>query len=212
MCFFDYHNCLDSLGSGSNFSAACVLRQFTCIYMLVARRFIRCLHLEQKRLAQIPSGKLRQLTTFNIDNSGNPDQIIVNLSWFPRRQKLLFTYRGDIYTLIPNKLNQPVALTITDSREIASAVSPDGKNVSFIRDNTLRLIGVKEGREIQLSHTMQGNRLQKTDVCSDNGTLFLYRWSPSGRQIAIPDFVGNYAQAILIFNLATDRHFVHQKI
>ncbi len=159
-------------------------------------------------LAQIPSGKLRQLTTFNNENYGNPDQIIGNLSWFPRRQKLLFTYRGDIYTLIPNKQDQPVALTITDSREIAPAVSPDGKYVSFIRDNTLRLIGVKEGREIQLSHTMQGNRHQRTDVYSDSGTLFHYQWSPSGRQIAIPDFVENYARAILIFNLASDNSTV----
>lgn len=146
-------------------------------------------------LARIPSGKLRQLTHFN------SDQEITELQWFPDQQRLLFVRQGDIYTIRPATQAEAVALTITPSPELAPRISPRGRYVSFIRDNTLRLIDIKESREIQLSETMDADWNAISRYCQTN-RYTPYRWTPDESALIIPAYRDHFAGELLYFDLA----------
>jgi len=148
-------------------------------------------------LAKIPSGKLRQLTHFNDSFPGQP---IDDLQWFPDQQRLLFLRNGDIYTLRPESQSEAVALTVTPTAELAPRISPNGRYVSFIRDNTLRLIDIRESREIQLSETMDANWSTISRYCLDN-RYSPYLWTPDESALIIPAYCDHFAGELYYFDL-----------
>lgn len=149
-------------------------------------------------LARIPSAKLRQITHFNDDGGGHP---LTELQWFPDRQRLLFVRNGDIYTLQPGTQDEPLALTITPSPELFPRISPAGRYVSFIRDNTLRLIDVKAGREIQLSEDISADWHGLGLHCRDNRRA-PYCWLPDESALVMPAYEGHLAGHLYRFDLA----------
>jgi len=148
-------------------------------------------------LAKVPSGKLRQLTHFNDDF---PGQRIDELQWFPDQQRMLFIWKGDIYTIRPEPQQEAVALTVTPTCELVPRISPNGRYVSFIRDNTLRLIDIKESREIQLSEIMDANWNAISRHCQDN-RYTPYLWTPDETALIIPAYQDHFAEKLYYFDL-----------
>ena len=148
-------------------------------------------------LAKVPSGTLRQLTHFNDVNSGH---IIEELQWFPDEQRLLFIRKGDIFTIRPATQQEPVTLSETPSCELAPRISPTGRYVSFIRDNTLRLIDIKEGREIQLSEMPDADWNSISRYCRDN-RYTLYHWASDESALIIPAYQEHFARELYCFDL-----------
>ena len=148
-------------------------------------------------LAKVPSGKLRQLTHFNDGSSG---QRIEELQWFPGQQRLLFSRNGDIYTIRPESQSEAIALTITPPAELAPRISPNGRYVSFIRDNTLRLIDIKDSREIQLSEIIDTNWNTISRYCHDN-RFTPYLWTPDETALIIPAYQNHFASELCYFDL-----------
>lgn len=164
-------------------------------------------------LARIPSGKLRQLTNFNPNDSTESKKMIGNLSWFPKRQQLLFTYCGDIYLLSAALGQEPVAMTMTAGIKYSPSVSPDEKYLAYLRDDCLYLFDIEQKREIQLSPQICGN--WQSEMITLNGQqspVLPYYWSPTGRQIAMPDLVGDFCDEILLFNPAAPQDYVRYPI
>jgi len=164
-------------------------------------------------LACIPSGKLRQLTSFNLTNSTEPEKMIGNLTWFPKEQKLVFTYCGDIYLLSAALEQEPIALTTTAEIEYLPSVSPDEKYIAYLRDDFLYLFDIEHRLEFQLSQTICGN--WQSEIITLNGQqkpVLPYYWSPTGGQIAIPDYIGDFCNEILLFNPAKPQDYVRYPI
>ncbi|MBN2601399.1 MAG: DPP IV N-terminal domain-containing protein, partial [Candidatus Marinimicrobia bacterium] len=115
--------------------------------------------------------------------------------------RLLFVRNGDIYTIRSESQPEPVALTVTPQPELVPRISPSGRYVSFVRDNTLRLIDIRESREIQLSETMDANWTALSRYCRDNRyTPFL--WTPDETALIIPAYQGHFAGELCYFDLA----------
>ena len=148
-------------------------------------------------LAKVPSGKLRQLTHFNDVNSGHS---IKELQWFPDEQRLLFIRKGDIFTIRPATQQEPVTLSETPSCELAPRISPTGRYVSFIRDNTLGLIDIKEDREIQLSEMPDADWNSISRYCRDN-RYTLYHWASDESALIIPAYQEHFARELYCFDL-----------
>ena len=148
-------------------------------------------------LADIPSGKLRQLTHFNDNPTADR---IEELQWFPDRQRLLFLWKGDIYSISPATRENPIAMTITPSCEMLPRISPNSRYVSFIRDNTLRLMDLRENREIELSETMAADWKVIGQYCTEN-QYTPYYWTPDETALVIPAYNGNFAGELMYFDL-----------
>lgn len=148
-------------------------------------------------LARIPSGRLRRITRFNDDGAGQP---LTGLQWFPDCQRLLFIRNGDIYTLQPGIQDEPLALTITPSPELFPRISPGGRYVSFVRDNTLRLIDVKAGREIQLSDAIPADWNGLGLHCRNNRHA-PYCWLPDETALIMPAYEDHLANRLYRFDL-----------
>jgi hypothetical protein len=163
-------------------------------------------------LARVPSGKLRQLTSFNLTNSTDPDKMIGNLTWFPKEQKLLFTYSGDIYLLSAGLQQEPIALMVTDEIEVLPSVSPDEKYVAFARDDFFYLFDLEQRSEVPLIHICGNWQSETITLNGQQRPALPYYWSPSGRQIAIPDFIGDFCNEILLFNPAEPQNYLRYPI
>ncbi|RKY61460.1 MAG: hypothetical protein DRP96_03125 [Candidatus Neomarinimicrobiota bacterium] len=148
-------------------------------------------------LADIPSGRLRQLTHYNDDPT---DFRIEELHWFPDQERLVFLWKGDIYSIRPARQENPTALTMTPSQEILLRVSPRGRYISFIRDNTLRLLDIRKSREIELSKLMAADWTNINHYCQA-GKYSPYYWSPDESALIIPSWNGMFAGELLYFDL-----------
>jgi len=150
-------------------------------------------------LINIPSGKQQKLTDLNSRNSDDPGNAIKNLCWFPNRQRLLFSHKGDIYSMNIRSGNQVEAIATTAAEEIFPQVSPDGQYISFLRDNVLQLYDINRKLTTALSQALNGcwQSLQPQST---------YFWSPGGNAIVIPDYEGIFAKDILLFNLQDNRN------
>jgi dipeptidyl-peptidase-4 len=114
---------------------------------------------------------------------------IVSYFWGDDSQTLLFPLAGDVYVY---DLRQPAdkavrRLTRTDSYETDVKLSPDGKKVSFVRDQNLYVVDVATGKERPLTKDGGGpikNGMAEFVAQEEMDRMTGYWWSPDSRQIA----------------------------
>lgn len=116
-----------------------------------------------------------------IDASG-----IISYQWDDEGKALLFPLGGDLFTydLEEKKAKQ---LTNTEAFELDAKFSPDGKKVSFIREQNIVLLDLASGQESQLTSDGVGtitNGMAEFVAQEEMGRFTGYWWSPDGSKIA----------------------------
>ncbi|NVJ65652.1 MAG: DPP IV N-terminal domain-containing protein [Gammaproteobacteria bacterium] len=114
---------------------------------------------------------------------------IISYYWGDDSKTLLFPLGGDIfaYDLTKPADKATKQLTDTETYETDIKLSPDGKSVSFIRDQNIYLVDVRSGKERQL--TFDGKDAIKNGMAEfvaqeEMGRLTGYWWSPDSKKIA----------------------------
>jgi dipeptidyl-peptidase-4 len=111
---------------------------------------------------------------------------IIDYSWSEDGQSLLFPLNGDlfVYQLGSGEIRQ---LTRTDAFETDARFSPQGKRVSFIREQNLFVVDIESGQEQQLTHDGGGlikngmaEFVAQEEMKRDTG----YWWSPDDAHVA----------------------------
>jgi len=111
---------------------------------------------------------------------------IVDYQWTADASALLFPLGGDVYlyTLATESVQR---MTDTESFETDAQLSPGGRYLSFIRDQDLHVIDVRNGRETPLTDDGEGTVsngmaefVAQEEMDRDTG----YWWSPDERRIA----------------------------
>ncbi|MBZ5589915.1 MAG: DPP IV N-terminal domain-containing protein [Acidobacteriia bacterium] len=108
--------------------------------------------------------------------------------WSPKGDALLLAGGGDLFLVtIPG--NQVRRLTATASEEELAEFSPDGRWVSFVRDNDLWSVKLTTGKEVRLTDTGSPDRINgkldwvyQEELSGRNPTG--YAWSPDSRWVA----------------------------
>ncbi len=118
-----------------------------------------------------------------IANSG-----IIDYFWAPDSKALLFPLGGDIYLYdLENTERQVRRLTQTEAFETDPKISPQGRYVSFIRDQNIVIFDLQKNTERQL--TTDGGDTIKNGMADfiaqeEMRRYTGYWWSPDGRHIA----------------------------
>lgn len=123
---------------------------------------------------------------------GEGDTITVGMwryQWLPEENGLIFIDKGDVwyYSLSKKHLKR---LTDTEETEEMVDVSPDGKYVSYVRENNLYVMTISGGREIQLtsdgSDVILNGKLDWVyqEELVGRGNYRGYFWSPNSDRIA----------------------------
>ncbi|WP_226642642.1 S9 family peptidase [Microbulbifer variabilis] len=111
---------------------------------------------------------------------------IMEYSWSEDGKSLLFPLAGDVYYYdLAKKAVQ--RLTETKAFETDVRVSPEGRYVSFIREQNIYLVDLKNGKERQLTRDGQGtikNGMAEFVAQEEMGRMSGYWWSPDDRHIA----------------------------
>lgn len=120
-----------------------------------------------------------------IDASG-----IISYQWDDEGKALLFPLGGDIFTydLEQKKAKQ---LTKTEAFEFDAKFSPDGKKVSFIREQNIVVLDLASGQESQLTTDGQGpikNGMAEFVAQEEMRRFTGYWWSPDSSKIAFIQF------------------------
>lgn len=109
---------------------------------------------------------------------------------------VVFSYRGDLFTVSTAGGSAPFRLTRTRAAESAPQFSPDGKEVAALR-----------GGQIVTQHLENGRLWQVTDVEESFGAITAYQWSRDGarfavvvrkgkiRQMPLPNYSGRFVTA-----------------
>ncbi|WP_299579679.1 DPP IV N-terminal domain-containing protein [uncultured Microbulbifer sp.] len=111
---------------------------------------------------------------------------IMEYNWSEDGQALLFPLAGDIYYYDLNKKTAQ-RLTDTDAFETDVRVSPSGRYVSFIREQNIHLVDLKNAQERQLTLDGKGpikNGMAEFVAQEEMGRMTGYWWSPDDRHIA----------------------------
>ncbi|WP_444928501.1 DPP IV N-terminal domain-containing protein [Microbulbifer sp. SSSA002] len=111
---------------------------------------------------------------------------IMEYSWSEDGRALLFPLAGDIY-YYDLKDRSSRRLTATETFETDVKVSPEGRFVSFIRDQNIFIVDLHTGKEKQL--TSDGDEHIKNGMAEfvaqeEMGRMSGYWWSPDDRHIA----------------------------
>ncbi len=114
---------------------------------------------------------------------------IVDYAWSDDSQSLLFPLAGDVFVYDLGAPSDKAVrrLTRTDSYETDVKLSPDGKKVSFIRDQNLYVVDITTGVETQLTFDGQGaikNGMAEFVAQEEMGRMTGYWWSPDSRKLA----------------------------
>lgn len=114
---------------------------------------------------------------------------IISYYWGDDGQTLLFPLGGDIfiYDLTKSADKATKQLTKTDAYETDVKLSPDGKSVSFIRDQDIFMIDIASGKERQLTFDGEGtikNGMAEFVAQEEMGRLTGYWWSPNSKKVA----------------------------
>ena len=114
---------------------------------------------------------------------------IISYYWGDDSKTLLFPLGGDIFAY---DLTQPAdkatkQLTHTETYETDIKLSPNGEQVSFIREQNIYMVNVKTGKEVQL--TFDGKDTIKNGMAEfvaqeEMGRLSGYWWSPDSKKMA----------------------------
>jgi len=114
---------------------------------------------------------------------------IISYYWGDDGETLLFPLGGDIFVYDLNKSGSEATkqLTKTDAYETDVKLSPDGKSVSFIRDQDIFMVDIETGKERQLTMDGEGpikNGMAEFVAQEEMGRLTGYWWSPESKKIA----------------------------
>ena len=114
---------------------------------------------------------------------------IISYYWGADGETLLFPLGGDIFVYDLNKSGSEATkqVTKTDSYETDVKLSPDGKSVSFIRDQDIFMVDIETGKERQLTMDGEGpikNGMAEFVAQEEMGRLTGYWWSPESKKIA----------------------------
>jgi dipeptidyl-peptidase-4 len=114
---------------------------------------------------------------------------IISYYWGDDGETLLFPLGGDIfvYDLTKNAAEATKQLTQTDAYETDVKLSPDGKSVSFIRDQDIFIVDIDTGKERQLTTDGEGaikNGMAEFVAQEEMGRLTGYWWSPDSKKVA----------------------------
>ncbi|MEE4110580.1 MAG: DPP IV N-terminal domain-containing protein, partial [Halieaceae bacterium] len=111
---------------------------------------------------------------------------IMEYVWAEDSRSLLFPLGGDVYRY--DLARQEVAqLTDTESFETDVRSSPDGRYVSFIRDQDIHAIDLRDGTELRLTNDGGGpikNGMAEFVAQEEMDRLTGYWWSPDERHVA----------------------------
>lgn len=147
-------------------------------------------------IASVPSGKRR--TVCRIDDVPVPDDLqkkdddvfsIGAYDWNSDASKIVFTFKGDIFTL-DSKSGEATRHTTTEGDEVNVEFSPDGKWISFNRENDMWMINAATGDEIQLTTTGSDSLLNGIldwvymEELFTRGNVRAHWWSPDASAIA----------------------------
>ncbi len=114
---------------------------------------------------------------------------IVSYFWGDDGHTLLFPLAGDVFVYDLSKPADKAVrrLTETDSYETDVKLSPDGKKVSFVRDQNLYVVDIASGVETPLTTDGGGpikNGMAEFVAQEEMDRMTGYWWSPDGRKIA----------------------------
>jgi dipeptidyl-peptidase-4 len=114
---------------------------------------------------------------------------IVEYDWSPTGRSLLFPLGGDIYIYDLEKKGEGAArrITTTDAFETDARFSPDGKLVSYVRDQDLFVFDLHSGKERQLTTDGEGvirNGMAEFVAQEEMRRYTGYWWSPDESRIA----------------------------
>ncbi len=111
---------------------------------------------------------------------------VVAYEWSDDSKSILVPLDGDVY-LVDRATQGITRVTETDDDEVDAKLSPDGGEVSYVRDQTLFLKDLKSGTETQISPKggdtttyATAEFIAQEELDRHSG----YWWSPTGRQIA----------------------------
>ncbi|WP_444924170.1 DPP IV N-terminal domain-containing protein [Microbulbifer sp. DLAB2-AF] len=111
---------------------------------------------------------------------------IMEYSWSEDGKSLLFPLAGDVYYYgLDSKSAR--RLTETETFETDVRVSPKGRYVSFIRDQDILVVDLKNGKERALTSDGHGpikNGMAEFVAQEEMGRMSGYWWSPDDRHIA----------------------------
>lgn len=111
---------------------------------------------------------------------------IMEYTWSSDGRALLFPLAGDIYYYDLDKKTSR-RLTDTEAFETDVRVSPEGRYVSFIRDQDIFIVDLKTGEERQLTRDGEGpikNGMAEFVAQEEMDRMTGYWWSPDDRRIA----------------------------
>lgn len=120
-----------------------------------------------------------------IDASG-----IISYQWDEAGKALLFPLGGDLF-VYDLELKQAKQLTKTETFELDGKFSPDGKKVSFIREQNIVVLDLASGQESQLTTDGAGtikNGMAEFVAQEEMGRFTGYWWSPDSSKIAFIQF------------------------
>lgn len=149
---------------------------------------------EQLRVVEAGSGKEKTVLSASemtfTNHQGEAERVSLRrYRWRKSEDGLLFIHRGDLffYDLKQKKLSR---LTETEEREENVLLSPDGKWVSFVRENNIFVVEIKSKTEKQLtfdgSETLLNGKKDWVyqEELGERGNFLGYWWSPDSRHIA----------------------------
>lgn len=111
---------------------------------------------------------------------------IMEYAWAEDSRSLLFPLGGDVYRY-DLAAREATRLTQTDAFETDVRSSPGGRYVSFIRDQDIYAVDLRDGRELRLTSDGGGpvkNGMAEFVAQEEMGRLTGYWWSPDERHVA----------------------------
>lgn len=111
---------------------------------------------------------------------------IMEYTWSDDGRSLLFPLAGDVYYYDLDRKSAR-RLTETEAFETDVRVSPNGRYVSFIRDQDIFIVDLKTGKERQLTRDGEGpvkNGMAEFVAQEEMDRMSGYWWSPDDRHIA----------------------------
>ena len=110
---------------------------------------------------------------------------VVDYEWSENSQSILLPLDGDVY-MVDRATKKVTRLTETAGDEVDAKLTPDGKAVSYVRDQTLYLKDLKSGTETQLTPKGEGTTTYATAEFIAEEELDRhtgYWWSPKATQV-----------------------------
>ncbi|HTN39733.1 MAG TPA: DPP IV N-terminal domain-containing protein, partial [Asticcacaulis sp.] len=110
---------------------------------------------------------------------------VVDYEWSENSQSILLPLDGDVY-MVDRATKKVTRLTETAGDEVDAKLTPDGKAVSYVRDQTLYLKDLKSGTETQLTQKGEGTTTYATAEFIAEEELDRhtgYWWSPKAAQV-----------------------------